>query len=33
MFVLHQLQRLQEGFILDTEDYCEEKLTQRLHAN
>jgi biopolymer transport protein ExbB/TolQ len=33
MFVLHQLQRLQERFILDTEDYCEEKLTQRLHAN
>jgi biopolymer transport protein ExbB/TolQ len=33
MFVLHQLQRLQEGFILDTEDYCEEKLTQRLHVN
>jgi biopolymer transport protein ExbB/TolQ len=33
MFVLHQLQRLQERFILDTEEYCEEKLTQRLHAN
>jgi biopolymer transport protein ExbB/TolQ len=33
MFVLHQLQRLQERFILDTEEYCEEKLTQRLHSN
>ena len=33
MFILHQLQLLQERFILDTEDYCEEKLTQRLHAN
>jgi biopolymer transport protein ExbB/TolQ len=32
MFILHQLQLLQERFILDTEDYCEEKLTQRLHA-
>ena len=32
MFVLHQLQGLQERFILDTEEYCEEKLTQRLHA-
>ena len=28
----NQLQLLQERFILDTEDYCEEKLTQRLHA-
>ena len=26
-------QAVQERFILDTEDYCEEKLTQRLHAN
>jgi biopolymer transport protein ExbB/TolQ len=33
MLVLHQLQRLQERFILDTEGYCEERLTQRLHAN
>jgi biopolymer transport protein ExbB/TolQ len=33
MFVLHQLQLHQERFILDTEDYCEEKLTQRLQAN
>jgi biopolymer transport protein ExbB/TolQ len=33
MLVLHQLQRVQERFILDTEDYCEERLTQRLHAN
>jgi biopolymer transport protein ExbB/TolQ len=33
MFILHQLQLLQERFILDTKDYCEEKLTQRLHAN
>jgi biopolymer transport protein ExbB/TolQ len=33
MLVLHQLQRMQERFILDTEDYCEERLTQRLHAD
>jgi biopolymer transport protein ExbB/TolQ len=33
MLVLHQLQRLQERFILDTEGYCEERLTQRLQAN
>ncbi len=33
MFILHQLQLLQERFVLDTEGYCEEKLTQRLHAN
>ncbi|MCU0559169.1 MAG: MotA/TolQ/ExbB proton channel family protein [Desulfobacterales bacterium] len=32
MFILHQLQLLQERFILDAEEYCEEKLTQRLHA-
>jgi biopolymer transport protein ExbB/TolQ len=33
MFILHQLQMLQERFILDTESYCDETLTQRLHAN
>ena len=33
MFVLHQLQLLQERFILNTEDYCEEKLIQRLQAS
>jgi biopolymer transport protein ExbB/TolQ len=32
MFILHQLQLLQERTILETEAYCEEKLTQRLHA-
>jgi biopolymer transport protein ExbB/TolQ len=32
MFILHQLQLLQERTILETESYCEEKLTQRLHA-
>jgi len=32
MFVLHQLQLLQERFILVAEGYCEEKLIQRLHA-
>lgn len=32
MFILHQLQLLQERTILETESYCEEKLTQRLHT-
>ena len=32
MFILHQLQLLQERTILETESYCEEKLTQRLRA-
>jgi biopolymer transport protein ExbB/TolQ len=32
MFVLYQLQLLQERYVLDTEAYCEEKLTRRLHA-
>jgi biopolymer transport protein ExbB/TolQ len=32
MFLLHQLQSLQEHYVLDTEAYCEEKLTQHLHA-
>jgi biopolymer transport protein ExbB/TolQ len=31
MFLLHQLQSLQEHYVLDTEAYCEEKLTQHLH--
>jgi biopolymer transport protein ExbB/TolQ len=30
MFLLHQLQSLQEHYVLDTEMYCEEKLTQHL---
>ncbi len=33
MFILHQLQLVQERFILNTEAFCEEKLTQRLQAN
>jgi biopolymer transport protein ExbB/TolQ len=32
MFLLHQLQSLQEHYVLDTEDYCEEKLTRHLHT-
>jgi biopolymer transport protein ExbB/TolQ len=32
MFFLHQLQLLQERYVLDTETYCEEKLISRLHA-
>jgi biopolymer transport protein ExbB/TolQ len=32
MFLLHQLQSLQEHYVLDTEAYCEEKLTQHLHT-
>ena len=33
MFLLHQLQLLQERYILDTEAYCEDKLTRRLHTH
>lgn len=32
MFMLHQLQLLQERYVLETEAYCEEKLTRHLHA-
>ncbi|MCF6150001.1 MAG: MotA/TolQ/ExbB proton channel family protein [Candidatus Kuenenia sp.] len=32
MFVLHQLQLMQERYVLDCEAYCEEKLTCRLHT-
>jgi biopolymer transport protein ExbB/TolQ len=32
MFILHQLQLIQERTLLETEAYCEEKLTQRLHS-
>ena len=32
MFLLYQLQLLQERYILDTEAYCEERLTRRLHT-
>jgi biopolymer transport protein ExbB/TolQ len=32
MFLLHQLQSLQEHYILDTEAYCEEQLTRHLHT-
>ena len=31
MFLLHQLQSLQEHYILDTEPYCQEQLTRHLH--
>jgi biopolymer transport protein ExbB/TolQ len=33
MFILHQLQLLQDRFISDAESYCDEKLIQRLHAS
>jgi biopolymer transport protein ExbB/TolQ len=32
MFLLHQLQLLQERYVLDVETYCEEKLTRHLHT-
>ena len=32
MFMLYQLQLLQERFVLETESYCEERLTQHLHS-
>ncbi|UCG14135.1 MAG: MotA/TolQ/ExbB proton channel family protein [Deltaproteobacteria bacterium] len=32
MFLLHQLQLLQERYVLDAEAYCEEKLTRHLHV-
>jgi biopolymer transport protein ExbB/TolQ len=33
MFLLHQLQLLQERYVLATGAYCDEKLTGRLHAS
>jgi biopolymer transport protein ExbB/TolQ len=32
MFLLHQLQHLQERYVLDTEAYCETNLTRHLHT-
>jgi len=32
MFMLHQLQLLQERYVLQAESYCEEKLTRHLHS-
>jgi biopolymer transport protein ExbB/TolQ len=32
MFMLHQLQLLQERYVLETESYCEDKLTRHLHT-
>jgi biopolymer transport protein ExbB/TolQ len=32
MFLLYQLQLLQERYVLDTESYCEEKLTRQLYT-
>lgn len=32
MFVVHQLQLLQERYVLDAETYCEENLTRHLYA-
>jgi biopolymer transport protein ExbB/TolQ len=33
MFLLHQLQLLQERYVLEAQEYCEEKLTQHLQAH
>jgi hypothetical protein len=33
MFMLHQLQLMQERYVLETELYCEEKLTRHLHPH
>jgi len=30
MFMLHQLQRVQDGLLVDTQSYCEEKLLNRI---
>ena len=32
MFFIHQLQLIQERYVLDTEAYCEENLTRHLHV-
>jgi biopolymer transport protein ExbB/TolQ len=32
MFLVHQLQLLQERYVLDTEAYCEENLTRHLQT-
>ena len=32
MFLLHQLQRLQDGLVVDTQDYCESFLLNRISA-
>lgn len=32
MFLIHQLQWIQERYVLDTEAYCEENLTRHLHV-
>ncbi|MEC9247910.1 MAG: MotA/TolQ/ExbB proton channel family protein [Pseudomonadota bacterium] len=32
MFLMHQLQLMQERFVLDTQDYCEKNLLRRLEA-
>lgn len=33
MFVVHQLQLLQERYVLDTQDYCENRLVRHLHVS
>jgi hypothetical protein len=33
MFIVHQLQLLQERYVLDTEAYCEENLTRHLQSD
>jgi biopolymer transport protein ExbB/TolQ len=33
MFLLHQLQRLQDGLVVDTQAHCEKYLLRHLHQN
>ena len=33
MFLMHQLQLMQERFVLDTQAYCEKQLTRRLETH
>ena len=33
MFLLHQLQRLQDGLVVDTQDYCESFLLKRISSD
>ena len=32
MFLLHQLQRLQDGLLVDTQEYCEKFLLNRISS-
>jgi len=33
MFLLHQLHRLQDGLIVDTQEYCESFLLKRISSH